>query len=106
MTSAASQRRSADLRAQELETVIPDIGSHLPLRAIPAELSARGIEPHRGGQWQAASVRRVMLRAGMPVGVAIDVRCAVQLAEALSAVKADTASLLTELYVRGADDSG
>ena len=76
MTSAASQRRSADLRARELETVIREIGTHLPLRRIAAELSARGIEAHRGGEWHAASVRRVMMRCGMPVGIAIDVRCA------------------------------
>ena len=76
MTSAASQRRSAEIRARELEQTIRDIGSHLPLRIIAAELSARGIEAHRGGQWHAGSVRRIMQRCGMPVGVAIDVRCA------------------------------
>lgn len=76
MTSAASQRRSAELRAKELEDTIREIGSHLSLRAIAAALNRRDIPTGRGGQWHATSVRRVMQRCGMPIGVALDVRCA------------------------------
>jgi DNA invertase Pin-like site-specific DNA recombinase len=50
--------------AVDLAPVLADIGSagHRSLRAIAAELTARGIRTRRGGRWQASNVKQALGR--------------------------------------------
>jgi hypothetical protein len=53
-------------RAADLRPIIEAIRSEgaTSLRAIAAQLNARGIKPARGAQWQANPVKRVVDRTG------------------------------------------
>ncbi len=50
--------------AVDLAPVLADIAAagHTSLRAIAAELTARGIRTRRGGRWQVSNVRQVLGR--------------------------------------------
>ena len=58
-------RDAADRFARNVRPVIDQIkaGGAVSLRAIAAELNARGIRTARGSAWEAASVRNVLARA-------------------------------------------
>ena len=55
---------NADAFAQDLALLIADIraGGAKSLRAIAAELTARGIRTRRGGAWQVSNVRALIRR--------------------------------------------
>jgi DNA invertase Pin-like site-specific DNA recombinase len=57
---------NADRHAQDLAPVIEDIRAqgHTSLRAIAAELNARGMLTRRGGRWQVSNVRNLICRLG------------------------------------------
>ncbi|MCL1630131.1 recombinase family protein [Roseibaca sp. V10] len=57
-------RSNADAFAAELAPVIEDIHQrgHVTLRAIAADLTARGIRTRRGGRWQVSTVRNLLER--------------------------------------------
>ena len=56
--------RNADAFAQGLAPVVADIRvqGHTSLRAIAAELNARGMMTRRGGRWQVSNVRNLVRR--------------------------------------------
>lgn len=60
----ATVSANAERFAQDLAPVITDIraAGHLSLRAIAAELTARGIRTRRGGQWQVSNVKALLER--------------------------------------------
>ncbi len=60
----ATVSANADAFARDLAPVITDIhaAGHVTLRAIAAELTARGIRTRRGGAWQVSNVRNLMAR--------------------------------------------
>ena len=60
----ATVRRNADAFAADLAPVLADIraGGTLSLRAIAAELTARGMRTRRGGAWQVSNVRDLVRR--------------------------------------------
>jgi DNA invertase Pin-like site-specific DNA recombinase len=60
----ATVTTNADAFAQTLSTVIEDIRAdgHITLRAIAAELNARGIRTRRGGWWHVSNVRNLLAR--------------------------------------------
>jgi DNA invertase Pin-like site-specific DNA recombinase len=61
----AAARAKADAYAAAVGPLVADMqGRGLSLRAIAAELTARGIRTPRDGAWSAAAVRAVALRAG------------------------------------------
>ena len=55
----------ADRHAQELTPVLTDIRAlgHITLRAIAAELEARGMLTRRGGKWHVSTVRNLIRRS-------------------------------------------
>jgi DNA invertase Pin-like site-specific DNA recombinase len=57
---------NADRHARDLAPVIADIRAqgHTSLRAIAAELNARGMLTRRGGRWQVSNVRNLIERLG------------------------------------------
>lgn len=60
----ATVSANADQYATELQPVFDDIraAGHTTLRAIAAELDARGILTRRGGRWHVSNVRNVLQR--------------------------------------------
>lgn len=60
----AAVAANAEAFARDLAPVIADIRAQgrTSLRAIAAELSARGIRTRRGGQWQVSNVRALLAR--------------------------------------------
>jgi DNA invertase Pin-like site-specific DNA recombinase len=60
----ATVTANADRFAQDLAPVLTDIraAGHLSLRAIAAELTARGIRTRRGGRWGVGNVGQLVLR--------------------------------------------
>ena len=56
--------RNADRHAEDLRAVVEDIRQegHGSLRAIAAELNARGILTRRGGRWHLSTVRNLLRR--------------------------------------------
>lgn len=60
----ATVSANAERFAQDLAPVIADIraAGHQSLRAIAAELTARGIRTRRGGQWQVSNVKALLER--------------------------------------------
>lgn len=57
---------NADRFALDLASVLADVraAGHLSLRAIAAELTARGIQTRRGGNWNVGNVKALLVRAG------------------------------------------
>ncbi len=66
----ATIARNADRHAQDLGPVLADIcaGGGTSLRAIAAELTARGMLTRRGGRWHVSTVMNLLDRLG-------EVRC-------------------------------
>jgi DNA invertase Pin-like site-specific DNA recombinase len=62
----AAIARNADLHAQDLAPVVADIraGGATSLRAIAAELNARGMLTRRGGRWHVSTVVNLLDRLG------------------------------------------
>jgi DNA invertase Pin-like site-specific DNA recombinase len=62
----AAVAANADGFAADLAAVVADIlaAGHVSLRAIAAELTARGIRTRRGGVWQVSNVRGLLERLG------------------------------------------
>ena len=62
----AAVSRNADAFAAGLAEVVAAIRAegHVSLRAIAAELNARGILTRRGGRWQVSNVRNLIGRFG------------------------------------------
>lgn len=59
-----AQQERAEAFAEGLGAILREMrGRRLSLRQMAAELTARGIRTARGGQWTAAAVRNVLLRA-------------------------------------------
>ncbi len=61
--------RNADAHAADLAPVVADIraAGHTSLRAIAAELNARGMLTRRGGRWHVSNVRNLLQRVdGLP----------------------------------------
>lgn len=60
----ATVSANADRHAQELEPVVDDIrtAGHTTLRAIAAELDARGMLTRRGGRWHVSNVKNLLSR--------------------------------------------
>ena len=60
----AAVSRNADTFAQDLKPVIEDIraAGHTSLRAIAAELNARGMLTRRSGRWHVSNVRNLLTR--------------------------------------------
>jgi DNA invertase Pin-like site-specific DNA recombinase len=58
---------NANRHAQDLTPVVDDIRAqgYTSLRAIAAELNARGMLTRRGGRWQVSNVRNPIGRLGM-----------------------------------------
>lgn len=67
----ATVSANADQFARDLEPVIADIRSagHPSLRAIAAELTARGIKTRRGGKWNVGNVLILLRRRPHPMPV-------------------------------------
>jgi DNA invertase Pin-like site-specific DNA recombinase len=61
-TANLARKVDADKFAAGIMPIIREIGDR-PLRAIAAELNARGIGTAQGGRWEAATVRNVLRRA-------------------------------------------
>jgi DNA invertase Pin-like site-specific DNA recombinase len=59
--------RNADRHAQDLPPMIQDIrvGGATSLRAIAAELNARGMLTRRGGRWHVSTVTNLLYRLGL-----------------------------------------
>jgi hypothetical protein len=59
--------RNADRHAQDLAPVVADIraGGATSLRAIAAELNARGMLTRRGGRWHVSTVMNLLERLGI-----------------------------------------
>ncbi|SDD88678.1 recombinase family protein [Ruegeria marina] len=66
----AAVQENASAFAQELAPVIDDIRSqgHVTLRAMAAELNARGIRTRRGGRWHVSNVRNLVERQNLARG--------------------------------------
>ena len=62
----ATVAANADNFAGDLSPILRDIRSsgHHSLRAIAAELNARGMRTRRGGRWQVSNVRNLLRRIG------------------------------------------
>ena len=60
-------RRNADRHARDLAPVVADIraGGATSLRAIAAELNARGMLTRRGGRWHVSTVTNLLDRLGL-----------------------------------------
>jgi DNA invertase Pin-like site-specific DNA recombinase len=63
----AAIARNADRHAQDLAPVVADIraGGSTSLRAISAELNARGMLTRRGGRWHVSTVLNLLDRLGL-----------------------------------------
>lgn len=62
---------NADAFAESLSPVLQDIRGqgHATLRAIAAELNARGIRTRRGGRWHVSTVRNLIRRIELPLEI-------------------------------------
>lgn len=60
----AAVSANADARAQDLAQVVADIRASgaISLRAMAAELTARGMLTRRGGAWQVSNVKGLLAR--------------------------------------------
>ena len=65
--SGRPSRRNADRHARDLAPVVEDIraGGATSLRAIAAELNARGMLTRRGGRWHVSTVMNLLDRLGL-----------------------------------------
>jgi hypothetical protein len=63
----AAIARNADRHAQDLAPVVEDIraGGGTSLRAIAAEMNARGMLTRRGGRWHVSTVLNLLDRVGL-----------------------------------------
>jgi DNA invertase Pin-like site-specific DNA recombinase len=63
----AAIARNADQHARDLGPVLDDIrlAGHVSLRAIAAELNARGMLTRRGGRWHVSTVMNLLDRLGL-----------------------------------------
>lgn len=57
-------KANADQFAKDLEAVVADIraAGHCSLRAVASELTRRGIQTRRGGEWQVSNVKGLLKR--------------------------------------------
>ena len=62
----ATVSANAEAFATDLAAVVEDVraAGHVSLRAIAAELTARGIQTRRGGHWQVSNVKGLLGRLG------------------------------------------
>ena len=62
----ATVSANAEAFATDLAAVVEDVraAGHVSLRAIAAELTARGIQTRRGGHWQVSNVKDLLARLG------------------------------------------
>jgi hypothetical protein len=62
---APAYHAAAVERARELAPILPEMkGAGMSARQMAVELTARGVATANGGRWHAATVLRVMDRAG------------------------------------------
>ncbi len=63
----AAVARNADAHARDLAPVIDDIRASgaTSLRAIAAELNARGMQTRRGGRWHVSNTGNLLERLGL-----------------------------------------
>jgi hypothetical protein len=63
----AAVAANADRHAQDLAPVVADVraGGATSLRAIAAELTARGMLTRRGGRWHVSTVQNLLDRLGL-----------------------------------------